>query len=82
MNNPIMRKIVVTASYQSLPAIVGTFEISTVPTNSGVVYFLGDNGTDVPWVAGEYHTFKQISLGKLQVKGIAGDVVTVIGGSW
>ena len=82
MNNPIMRKIVVGAAYQALPSIRGTFEVSTAPANVGVVFFKGDDGSDVPWVAGEYHTFERIDLASLQVKGTPGDVVTVIGGSW
>ena len=82
MNNPIMRKIVVAAEYQALPSIRGTFEVSTAPANAGVVFFKGDDGSDVPWVAGEYHYFERINLSSLQVKGTPGDVVTVIGGSW
>ena len=56
MNNVIMRKIAVASSYGPLVSgsLVGTFTISCSPSNSGPVNFLGDDGADVPWVAGEY----------------------------
>jgi hypothetical protein len=84
MNNVIMRKIVVTSSYAPLVAeqLVGTFTISCPPSNSGPVYFLGDDGSDVPWIKGEWHTFKHVDLASIQVKGNDGDVVTVVGGTW
>jgi len=85
MNNVIMRKVVVTATYQPLSAKsreVASVEVSTPPTNAGVVFFRGDDGTDVPWVPGEYHGFKSINLADIKVKGAPGDTVTVVGGTW
>ena len=85
MNNIVMRKIVVTAAYQPLTTKdveVATIEVSTPPTNTGPVNFRGDDGTDIPWVPGEFHTFQRINLADLKVKGTAGDLVTVVGGSW
>ena len=56
MNNVIMRKIVVTSDYQSLVAeqLIGSVTISTPPTNAGNVLFKGDDGSDVPWIPGQY----------------------------
>ena len=85
MNNTIMRKIEVVAEYQPLTAKareVASVEISTPPTNVDVVYFLGDDGSDVPWLPGEFHVFERVNLAEIKVKGTAGDIVTVIGGTW
>ncbi len=85
MNNVVMRKIVVTASYQPLSIKsreVASVEVSAPPTNTGAVFFRGDDGTDVPWVPGEYHCFKRINLADIKVKGTPGDAVTIVGGTW
>jgi hypothetical protein len=85
MNGVIMRKVVVQASYtnlvsQSTP--VGTVTISCAPGNAGSVNFKGDDGSDVPWVAGEWHEFRGVDLKDFQIKGTPGDVVTIVGGTW
>jgi len=85
MNNAIIRKFTVSAAYQPLSAKsreVASVEVSTPPTNTAVVYFQGDDGSDVPWVPGEYHSFKRINLSAIKVKGAPGDLVTIIGGTW
>ena len=84
MNNVLMRKVVVTDVYTPLVAskLVASVTVSALPTNSGPVYFRGDDGLDVPWLAGEWHTFKAVDLADMKVKGNPGDVVTVIGGTW
>lgn len=84
MNNVIMRKIVVTAEYQPLASqqLIGSVTISTPPDNQATVFFKGDDGSDVPWVPGEWHDFRSIDLSAIQVKGTAGDVVTIVGGTW
>lgn len=85
MNNVIMRKVIVTANYQPLSAtsLIGSVEISAAPSNVANVFFKGDDGSDVPWVAGEFHGgFKSVDLNTIQVKGTPGDVVTIVGGSW
>lgn len=84
MNNVIMRKLVLTADYQSLAAVrvVGSFVISAPPSNADDAIFLGDEGADVPWVPGEWHEFKHVNLAEVKVKGTPGDVVTVVGGTW
>lgn len=84
MNNVVMRKIVVTAAYQPLvtPSLVATVEISAQPSNTGPVFFRGDDGSDVPWIAGEFHSLKSIDLSLVQVKGVPGDAITIIGGTW
>ncbi len=84
MNNVLMRKIVVTPAYQPLVAqpLIVTVEISALPSNAAPVFFRGDDGSDVPWIAGEYHTLKSIDLAGLQIKGTPGDAITIIGGTW
>ena len=84
MNNVVMRKITVTGDYQPLvsASLVASVTISTPPTNVGNVLFKGDDGSDVPWVPGEWHEFRSIELASIQVKGTPGDLVTVVGGTW
>ena len=84
MNNVVMRKIDVTGSYQPLAseALVVTVTISAQPTNSGPVYFKGDDGLDVPWLPGEWHSLVRVNLSEIEVKGTPGDVVSVVGGTW
>ena len=84
MNNTIMRKIDVTDSYQPLvsDSLVGSVTISCLPTNSGDVYFKGDDGSDVPWKPGQWIDFQRVDLSEIKVKGTPDDVVTVIGGTW
>jgi len=83
-NNVLMRKIEVTASYQPLasePTVVSV-TISAAPTNTGTVYFKGDDGSDVPWVPGEWHDFERVDLSEIEVKGAPGNTVTLVGGTW
>ena len=84
MNSTIMRRVTVTAEYQPLSAerLVGSFEISAMPTNAATVFFQGDDGSDVPWLPGEYHAVCRVDLSRILVKGTLGDLVTVIGGTW
>lgn len=84
MNNVILRKITVTASYQPLvsSSLVGSVTISAPPTNAAIVLFKGDDGSDVPFAPGEWHTFRSIDLAAVQVKGTPGDVITLVGGTW
>ena len=84
MNNIIMRKIDVTDSYQPLvtDSMVATVTISCPPGNSDPVQFKGDDGSDVPWVAGEWHELQSVDLAGIEVKGTPGDVVTIVGGTW
>ena len=79
-----MRRIEIAADYRPLSAtsLVGSFEISAVPTNAATVFFQGDDGSDVPWMPGEYHAVYRVDLSRLLVKGAPGDLVTVIGGTW
>ena len=85
MNNIVMRKVVVGADFQPVTAQtieVASVEISASPENAAPVIFLGDDGSEVPFVPGEYHQFIHVNLADFKVKGQAGDVVTVIGGTW
>ena len=84
MNNTVMRQIVVTGSYQPLVVskLVATVTISCPPGNQGNVDFRGDDGSDVPWAPGEWHTLKRVDLAAIQIRGTANDTVTVVGGTW
>ena len=84
MNNSIMRKIDVTGSYQPLvtDSLVATVTISCPPGNAAAVQFKGDDGSDVPWLAGEWHELRSVDLAEIQIKGTPGDVVTIVGGTW
>jgi hypothetical protein len=84
VNSTIMRRIEVATDYQPLSEtpLVGSFEISAVPTNAATVFFRGDDGSDVPWMPGEYHAVYRVDLSRILVKGTPGDQVTVIGGTW
>ena len=87
MNNVIMRKIDVTGVYQPLSNVelIGSFTISTPPTNTNDVLFKGDDGSDVLWIPSEWHAFKSVNLAEIQIKGTPGspaDVVTIVGGTW
>ena len=84
MNNTVMRSISVTGSYQPLVAArtVASVTISCPPGNSGPVLFRGDDGSDVSWLAGEWHEFRSVNLADIHVKGNDGDIVTIVGGTW
>jgi hypothetical protein len=85
MNNVVMRKIVLTDQFQPLTAKeseVLTVEISAPPTNTGPAIFRGEDGSEVPWNQGEFHSFKSIDLADVWVKGTPGDIVTIVGGAW
>lgn len=84
MNNVLMRKVTVTGEYRPLASreTVVSVTISCPPSNAGSVYFRGDDGSDVPWIAAEWHSFKNVDLSALFVKGTPGDAVTLVGGTW
>lgn len=83
-NVVIMRKIDVTTSYKSLSSQsdVASVTVSCPPSNAATVYFLGDDGSAVPWVPGEWHEFMSVDLSTLKIKGNVGDMVTIVGGTW
>jgi len=84
MNGVIMRKVVVQASYTNLvpeSRLVGCVTISCPPANAASVNFKGDDGSDVPWVPGQWHEFMNVDLKDFQIKGTPGDVVTIVGGT-
>ena len=84
MNNVIMRTVTVTAEYKPLSTVslIGSVTISTPPENNGGVFFRGDDGSDVPWRQGTWFTFQRVDLSTIFVKGLPGDVVSVIGWTW
>lgn len=86
MNNVLMRKVDVTAEFAPLAAepTVASVTISCPPGNAGNVTFksLDDSGDEVPWAPGEWHAFQRIDLARVEIKGTAGDAVTVVGGTW
>jgi len=79
-----MRQVVVTETYAALTSesLVCSVTISCLPTNAAVVYFRGDDGEDVQWLPGQWIDFRSVNLANIYIKGTAGDVVTVIGGTW
>ena len=83
-NNVLMRKVVVTGAYQPLASetTVVTVTVSALPSNAGTVSFKGDDGSDVPWIPGEWHELRSVDLAEIEIKGTPGDVVTVVGGTW
>jgi hypothetical protein len=84
MNNVVMRKVVVAAEYAALSPtpLVGSVEISCSPNNTGDVTFKAEGANEVPWIKGEYHSFRSVDLSQILVKGTPGDIVTIIGGTW
>jgi len=84
VNNVVMRRIDVTADYRPISnrRLVASVTVSCLPTNSAAVVFRGDDGSDVPWLPGEWHEFRSINLHEIAIKGTPGDAVTIIGGTW
>lgn len=84
MNNAIMRRIEASAEYQPISdrKLVASVTLSCLPTNTAVIHFRGDDGSDVPWVPGEWHEFWSVDLNEILIKGTPGDVLTIIGGTW
>ncbi|HPP54826.1 MAG TPA: hypothetical protein PK777_17860 [Thermoguttaceae bacterium] len=84
MNNLIARIISVTSQYQPLATerLVATITLSAPPGNGNPIFLQGDSGQDVPLVPGEWHLFQHVNLAEIRIKGMAGDTVTVIGGTW
>lgn len=84
MNNVIMRTIPVTTAFTPLSAerFVGTFEICTPPQNTGRVVFRVPDGGSVEWIPGETHFFQRINLRDIEIRGVAGDTVAIVGGTW
>jgi hypothetical protein len=84
MNNLVQRRIPLTTDWQPLSAepLIATVDISCPPMNAGLVYFQGDDGSEVPWIPGEWHQFFSVDLSAIRVRGSSGDAVTVIGGTW
>ena len=80
-SNIYMRTVDVTTSYAALESArtVASVTISCPPGNAGNVTFKGDDGSDVPWIPGEYHSFRDIDLSQIEIKGTSGDTVTIVG---
>ena len=84
MHNLVQRRVTVTADWQLISevSLVASVDVSCLPQNVGLVWFQGDDGSEVPWLPGEWHQFQRIDLGALRVRGTPGDTLTVIGGTW
>ena len=78
-----MKKIVVSSDYTVMSASSLTMfgEISCPTSNAGIVYFKNATDSDIPWEAGEWHSFTSQDISQIYTKGTNGDVVTVIGGN-
>lgn len=87
MNNAIMRTVDVTTEWAALSSGSMRFSgtISALPANAAAVEFRSRtdaDGESVNWIAGEYHDFNGVDLATIQIKGQAGDKVTLVGGTW
>ncbi len=84
MNNVLLRQLVLTAEFQPLSAqpLVASVTLAAPPTNRGHVILASDDGSEVAWSPGEYYVFWHIDLSQLRAKGTAGDVLTIVGGTW
>jgi len=84
MNNVIMRTIDVTTGFAPLVAneLIASVTLSCPPTNTGNVIFQGDDGSEVPWLPGQWHCFYSVNLAAIRIKGTTGDEVHVVGGTW
>jgi hypothetical protein len=83
MNNTVLKKIDVTDEWQALSPVplVASVTISALPTNAANV-LLRNSESQVEIIPGEWQDLRSVNLADLQVKGTAGDVVTVVGGTW
>jgi hypothetical protein len=83
-NNLIMRRKAVAADWQPLvdARLIGSGVISCPPTNSGNIIFEGDDGSEVPWLPGEWHAVRCVDFNEVRVKGTPGDMVEIKGGTW
>jgi hypothetical protein len=74
----------VTEEYRPLSgkSLVMSGEICAPPFNPGPVFFRGDDGSDVPWIAGETHFVERCDVSAVFVKGQAGSILTLVGGTW
>lgn len=84
-NSIVIRKATVGAAFAPLVSeahLIASVEIACLPGNAGPITFLGDDGSEVAWVPGEYHEFKSVDLSKISVKGTPGDALNIIGGTW
>ena len=84
MNNVLARKATLTTSWQPLSGERAVASVTvTAPTyNTGNVLLKGDTGDEVPLEPGEWHELAHVDLAEVEVKGTAGDIVTVVGGTW
>ena len=83
-NNIIMRRIEVTEEYRPLSErpLVMSGEINAPPFNPGPVFFRSDDGSDVPFIPGQYMMIQRCCLSEIYVKGPAGAIVVAVGGTW
>jgi hypothetical protein len=80
-NRVIAISVTLASGYAALSAtaLVADVEITSISTNADA-YILGSDGTThVIWKAGQTHTFVGVDLASIQMKGTAGNVVTIIG---
>ena len=84
MNNVVMFRVVLSGEYRPLTehSLVATVDVSVPPSNVGPALFLGADGQEVSWIAGEWHSLVRVDLSEIRVKGTPGDIVTVVGGTW
>jgi hypothetical protein len=81
MGQVYLRTVAVAAEFAPLESsrTVVSVAITCPSTNEDAVTFEDAAGNEAAWEPGETHTFSQIDLATVQVKGSVGDVVTVNG---
>jgi hypothetical protein len=85
MNNVLLRKVTLTTQFQPLSTKSSEVLSVTVRMPSGnkqEVVFLGENGVEVPWEPGTQFRLAKVDLAAISVKGRAGDLVILAGGTW
>lgn len=82
MNNVLMRKIVLSTQYQPLGREVASVTVRMPASNKQAVVFEGEDGAEVGWDKGTQFELKRVNLAEIKVKGRAGDLVVLAGGTW
>lgn len=85
MNNLVQRIIAVGPDWtpcSTLEEEIVSVDVLALPSNAAPIEFEGDTGDAVPWQPGEWHSFGRINLARLRVRGVLGDRVTLVGGTW
>ena len=83
-NNVVLKMIELTDQFQPLSAVplVASITLSAPPANSGAVTLRTPAGAEAEMIPGEWHTLYRVNLARLEVRGSAGDMLSMVGGTW